>query len=354
MKVIRTKLEGGATFPKKYRYNETTDTVEWTPDDGSTWYEDETADPRSSPALIQPLPAGARCDTATNMQMFLRSQVDGVIGILTDFGTAAGAVGAIVSFFLTAFQLLGPFGIIITLFFALATYLVEVGGVALSVAFDGAVWEQIRCAIYCNITEDGIVTDAIMSDIQTQINNDVVTTAAEVTIAMLAIMGTTGLTNAGKHGAGGSGCVDCPCSDEWCYTFDFTASDGGWTKALGTCCGTWVSGRGWTEQSASIYIQKTFTSSLVTKVTAVINVSGQTQNNGTNVGLYRGNPSSPTIIGGSEQHMPDGRNTYVWDAINLTLTNLLINPNDALNYADLEHLTIWGTGANPFGTSNCG
>ena len=37
MKIIRMKLEGGAKFPKQYRYNESTCKVEATYDEGATW-----------------------------------------------------------------------------------------------------------------------------------------------------------------------------------------------------------------------------------------------------------------------------------------------------------------------------
>ena len=351
MKIIRQKLEGGATFPKKVRLNETTGEVEETYDGGETWVENPLMDPRTSPALIQAIPNGTRCDTATNMRDFIQAQVEGIVGIFADFGVAGGVVGAIVTFLLSAFQLLGPFGIIFTVFFALAAYLVELGSTALELAFANGEWDDLLCVFYDLVPSDGIVTESAFSAIQARVSSVFDGAAETIIYNFLSIMGSTGLTNAGKHGTGGADCGDC--SDIWCYTFNFLVSDGSWAKALGAGYGTYVGGTGWRAVGQALYIQRTFASAVVTRVEAVINSSGYKTSPQTNVGLYYGSPSAPTLIGGAEKNMPDGRHTYIWDNLALTLTNLLINPNDATYYSNLERITIYGTGANPFGADNC-
>ena len=240
MKIIRMKLEGGTTFPKKYRYNETTDKVEVTYDDGETWVEDPAADPRTSTALIQVKGAGSECDAATTIVSFLQSNVAGVTGIFADFGTAGGVVGAIVSFFMTAFGLLGPFGVIITLFFALAAYLVEVGDAAIETAFAGDEWETIKCEIYCRVPPEGKFSEADMTEIRGAIAAHVNTTAAGVVNGMLLLMGPVGTTNAAHTGSGGADCGGCDCGDCNDFTQFFGTGITGFTVWYGSLVGSFI------------------------------------------------------------------------------------------------------------------
>ena len=217
MRIIRMKLDGGDVFPKKLRYNEETDTVEVTYDDGATWADDPYADPRKSTALIQAKPPkSTKCDTAANARAFLQTNINGVLDIFTDFGTAAGVVGAIVSFFMTAFSLLGPFGIIITLFFALATYLVSLGGAAIEYAFIDGEWDIVLCNIFDFTPEDGLYTQEMLDSIIGQNESTLNTTAAAIVNSMLLLMGFVGLTNAGKTGEETADCGGCA----ECVTFD--------------------------------------------------------------------------------------------------------------------------------------
>lgn len=231
------KLEGGTTFPKKYRYNEVTDKVEVTYDDGVTWTEDPAADPRTSTALIQAKAAGSECDAATNIVNFLQTNVNQVTGIFADFGTAGGVVGALVSFFMTAFGLLGPFGVIITLFFALAAYLVELGDAAITVAFAGDEWETIKCEIYCRVPPEGKFSEADMEEIRGAISSHVNATAAGVVNGMLLLMGPVGTTNAVHTGSGGTDCGGCDCGACNDFTQFFGAGVTGFTVWYGALVG---------------------------------------------------------------------------------------------------------------------
>lgn len=211
MKVIRKKLDGGTVFPSKYRYNSTSGKVEVTYDDGATWAEDPAADPRTSTALIQVKGAGSECDAATNITTFLQTNIEGVLQTFADFGTAGGIVGALTSLLLTAFFALGPFGILVTLFFALSAYLVELGSAAIQTAFIGDEWETVKCEIYCRVPIEGKFSEADMADIRAAMSAHLNPTAAGIVNAFLLLMGPVGTTNAAHTGSGGVDCGDCEC-----------------------------------------------------------------------------------------------------------------------------------------------
>ncbi len=57
---------------------------------------------------------------------------------------------------------------------------------------------------------------------------------------------------------------------DWCYTFDFTESNGGWSPLTdGTGGGVWVSGSGWqhtcpNNNGANVRIKRTFPATTLT------------------------------------------------------------------------------------------
>lgn len=238
MKIVRMKLEGGAKFPKQFRLNETTGKVEVTYDDGETWVENPAADPRTSTALIQVKGAGSECDAATNIVAFLQTNIDQVLQAFTDYGTAGGIVGALTSLLLTAFFALGPFGILVTLFFALSAYLVELGSAAIQTAFITDEWDVIKCEIYCRVPYEGKFTEADMTDIRGAIAAHVNPTAAGIVNAFLLLMGPVGTTNAAHTGAGGTDCGDCECGACDDFTQYFGSGVSGWTLWYGALATT--------------------------------------------------------------------------------------------------------------------
>lgn len=240
MKIIRMKLEGGTKFPKQYRYNETSGEVEVTYDDGATWTPDPTADPRTSTALIQVKGAGSECDAATNITAFLQTNIENVLGAMADFGTAGGIVGALTSLLLTAFFALGPFGIIVTLFFALSAYLAELGSAAIQTAFAADEWDTVKCQIYCRVPYEGKFSEADMSDIRAAMSAHLNPTAAGIVNAFLLLMGPVGTTNAAHTGAGGSDCGDCDCGTCADFTQYFGTGITGYTIWYGSLVGSFI------------------------------------------------------------------------------------------------------------------
>jgi len=348
MRIIRQKLDGGTTFPKNLRYNSETDTVEQTYDNGETWVENELANPRTSTALIQAKPPrDTRCQTAANARAFLQANLAQVIEVLTQFDGAAGVVGALVTILIAAFLKLGPFGIIVALFFALATYLVGIGKAALEYAFIADEWDIVLCNIYANTPEGGLYTQEDLDEIISLNAGTLNTTAAGVVNGMLLLLGFVGLTNAGKTGEETAYCGGC--EDLWCMDFDFTTGQHGW--AVVSPYGTYVSGEGFRQTTGQgLIIQYTFADTVVTMISMTGQTSGATAPRGWAI-IGRDNGVNQfvdtTAIGTSFAGTAD------WTG-SVTIDQILLNPyggSFAQHLISAAH--VEGTGTNPFGVSNC-
>lgn len=136
---------------------------------------------------------------------------------------------------------------------------------------------------------------------------------------------------------------------DWCYNFDFTASNGSWSVVSGF--GSYSAGVGWRGTlSGSVYallLERTFSSRVVKRVAVTINVTGGLTA-GANVLILN---SALTIL--SNQALVIGTNTYVWSGTTTT-TSIRINPNDTTVNFTVTSIEISGEGSNPIGADNCG
>lgn len=161
---------------------------------------------------------------------------------------------------------------------------------------------------------------------------------------------------------------DCLC-DEWCYTFDFTQNDGGWSLIPGAEFGEY-SGGAWRSTSGiesalygnrGTYIQRTFTQTMVTEITfefaftSGLLGSGQAANaitvvvNTSDGFIRRDNP-------------PSGFQTITLSGARLInsvqfIARTGIAPSgemfDPGGECVVSKVIMRGTGDNPFGQSNC-
>lgn len=147
-----------------------------------------------------------------------------------------------------------------------------------------------------------------------------------------------------------TGYDDCPCSPEWCWNFDFTADNGGWSNASSPAYGVYSSGVGWIGTKVgsvySAYLKRAFASRLITKVYITITCPGGITG-GSNVLLLNGTSSVLLNAG-----LLIGEHTYVWEG-EATSSELRINPNDTTINFTVTSITVWGRGENPFGEDNC-
>jgi hypothetical protein len=180
---------------------------------------------------------------------------------------------------------------------------------------------------------------------------------------LMEYIGSVGLNSAG----GVNSVADPDCNCGWCYTFDFTESDGGWTAIDDQ--GTWDTD-GWhsalktftspVSAYQTLYMKRTFASTVITKVSASYgrevgdcNESGDYSTawfpDGVEPALdphyfVCDFPASPLEWTGSQE----------MTSINLLLLagrhDLPTNPG---GYSICTSITFHGEGENPFGDSNC-
>jgi hypothetical protein len=157
-------------------------------------------------------------------------------------------------------------------------------------------------------------------------------------------------------------CTECP--DEWCYTFDFLLTNGGWEGYPGaTPQGSWISGTGWRSGFASgpgirqLSVRRTFAQTEVTSIVATFDIVRGTC---TDACPGRLGVNGSTVLA-SESPVSAGTNrTISWSGsmmvseIYVTLVpGNLPNPGDPGGQATLKSVVVRGKGVNPFGGSNC-
>lgn len=147
-----------------------------------------------------------------------------------------------------------------------------------------------------------------------------------------------------------TGYDDCPCSDEWCWNFDFTADNGSWVNVPGTSYGVYSSGVGWVGTKVgtvyTAYLRRLFDTRVLTKAYITVNCPGGITP-GANVVLFNG---ASTVLLNSNLLL--GNHTYVWEG-EATSGELRVNPNDTTVNFQMTSITLWGRGENPFGEDNC-
>lgn len=147
------------------------------------------------------------------------------------------------------------------------------------------------------------------------------------------------------------------CTGLWCFEWDFTVSDGGWTVQPGEA-GSYSAGVGWIavfldSQDYEVAIRKTFTSTFIIDVVMTFDRSGHggaNANYRTIVQLSGASVATNIVSPGS-----DGTNLTLTTNVNHTADAMWaqVNNGTAAVPATIKKMRIRGTGANPFGASNC-
>jgi hypothetical protein len=225
MKIIRGALSAADVSNPNVRYNADCDCLQVTPDGGTTWNNAPDSDPRHSPTFLKPPVAGSskQCDAAANMVKWLHDFID---QMLFDF-LLVGTVTTIINSILLELEILAPYIELLAIISELAETISAIGGTALAAAFTSDQYDLLQCIFFCNADSSGRVSVDALAEIETEITAQLNTTAALVTNAILFVQGEIGLSNAGSVGSETGDCDDCACG--WCYRFDFSVGDGGWT-----------------------------------------------------------------------------------------------------------------------------
>jgi len=240
--LIRKRLSPSDFSNPALRYDSECDCVQFTPDDGGTWIDQPANDPRTSDAYRLPPLTGddTRCRAAEGMTALVRAAVDARLATDGDIQFAGEIIG------LAAF--IPGFNVLYALVLAFAFFAVTIAKSILEAAFTEPVYDQIRCIFYCNIDEDGQMSqaqfDAAYADLI-----DLDTIARTWVQYIFNTFGCVGLSDAG---VALEAAADCDCDCGWCFHFDFTTSDGGWSPVniSGTDYAVYTAGVGW---QAKIY-----------------------------------------------------------------------------------------------------
>lgn len=235
MKIVRKLLTPDEISPANTRYNPDTDTVQITPDGGTTWADAPDLDPRHADSSRRPPLSGgdAQCDAAARMVAQLQVTVTGYVA-------ATSLVAGISTILAIILILMGGIGgilyILVPLFFEA---LDVIGADAIIDAFTSDVWDGILCIIYNHIDADGQMSAAQLADIMTDINVQYPGTVYNVLYQLRGLYGEVQLSNAGVTRTETGDCSACA---EWCLTHDFAIDDGGFDIVFG---GVYDPGFGW-------------------------------------------------------------------------------------------------------------
>lgn len=367
--VIRGRLSEEDVTPPNIRYNPDTDTVQFSPDGGVTWNDAEGQDPRRAPAFLKPPLTGSdlQCDAAANMTAWLKAFLDEIIADLEFIGTVGLVVSTAINFWALLFEPVA----IIELIAEAATTIGGVGSSALDAAFSSETYDLILCIFFCDIGTDGQVSEEQFTQIQTDMS--ALNATAQIVMALiLGAQGRIGLSNAGAIGSETGDCDDCACG--WCYEFDFTAGDGGWTAlpsasySPGGARGNYASDR-WNSSksvtgpnSAELFFRVALPSPAnITRVDVLYNRTPGAfdlgfSNSITGDGDYYISVSpmaSNTDTGSGDRTLAFAGSIDLTSFVNVWLFASITGSGDPGGSLYCTKITLRGVGENPFGADNC-
>jgi len=149
-----------------------------------------------------------------------------------------------------------------------------------SAGTDPVLWSDVTCAIYTAIRADGYITASNLPNVIANICG-IAYTPAVVLTAICGFITNLGLQNLQAIQAiGATDDVNCAgCLGNWCRQYDFTTSNGGFSKGCvgGTLSGHWTSGTGWVDDvvgsppySLTCIIGTPFTAATITEVQLLV------------------------------------------------------------------------------------
>lgn len=170
-----------------------------------------------------------------------------------------------------------------------------------------------------------------------------------------------------------AGAVDCPCTDSWCYNFDFaTAGLEDWSKVATIGAGVLSVGNGISYEDVidtisnpdvagrAVYMQRDFTATTITKITATFDVTYGTYDfGGTAEALFI---NGSAAVSRTRAQSANGTNrTIQWTGAQVASSIRFFcrsSRDQTAPYAYsgnvlLKSVRVEGTGVNPFGSDNC-
>jgi len=336
MPIIRRKLDANTVYPTNIRYNPDTETVQSLI--GDEWVDNPAADPRTQTSFPPRLTSDPACDAGRSVADAIKGQIQATITAVGNASTAASIAGLILGLFT-----FGVFEIFIGIALTIANGMIDAGSTALTAALPDSVFDTLACILDCHMDSSGRLNTGELGAVESDVDDQIGGLGATILNAMLSLAGEGGINNLASLGTSTGDCSDCGCEPAWCYEFDFTLSDGGWSALYGT----WVASSGWQGTTAgsgvSIIVDKAVSSTEFTHVEMDVVASGTCN-------------ISVTISGAqANNEVGVATGTYSWDG-SITGTALELNPSSGAAQGanvTMSRILFRGTGTNPFGSDNC-
>jgi hypothetical protein len=356
MPIVRRKLDENTVYPSNIRYDPDTEQVQSLVN--GVWTDNPEADPRTQTTIPARITSNTKCDAAKSVSDALKGQIDASVEATTNASTAFTIAGIILSLFT-----FGVFGIFISIALGIADAMIDAGGTALSAALTPAAFDTLTCILSCHFGDNGRLESDGLSGAMSDVTDQIGGLGAVIINSMLALAGEGGINNLAALGTSTGDCTGCDaCPEEWCFSFDFTLSDGGWSVVSGAI-GQYNAGVGWGAQTSSNYrfveIEIEFAS------TEIIGIGV-----GSAIIL---DPRTATPFGDTDFVDIDGHvlstavlspppNPWLWSGDKLGATKIqvllmcgVVTPEQApaLGEVNISSIQVRGMGECPFGTPNC-
>lgn len=206
-------------------------------DGGATWIDAPELDPRHNISILPPLtgaaPSDVKCKSANSMVAYLKEMQEEYHQKKVDEANSA-EIGVIIVGFLAAVGIIATGGALVLLGTAIAALLANQTADDFNNAFTDGFWNDVICALYCQMDDEGRITDAGQLNASEEILADYNDIAGNWLDGVLNAFGGDGITNVGRLGINGSlVCSGCDC-DDTCWTDWVTIPQNPGTTAWGT------------------------------------------------------------------------------------------------------------------------
>lgn len=212
--------------PTNQRFNDD-GLLEWSFDGGQTWEVRRDQDPRFTAPLSPPLPGvdgnNKKCDAAASGVAWLQNQVAASVAE-NQAWSSISALAAVVVAILVVIGIIGTGGILAPLLLELASVMFAAGITAFEAAFTQAVWDDLKCILYCNMQPDASFTEAGWFAVKEQAQAALPALPGLWLTRVFTLIGPVGLTNAVRTQlVTGADCSACSCSCQGgCTATDLT------------------------------------------------------------------------------------------------------------------------------------
>ncbi len=291
---------------------------------------------------------GIAANIITNMKQVSTDYVN-ALSTGSDVGVALGTL--LVSLFV-------PGGIVAAEDAAAALgNLVEAGTEAYEAALTLTAWADLECRLYCQVKAAGGYSTAVGAAWSAEIFGAGVNISYPILARMFDSL-QPGLVQQWAYVGSlepQADCVGCDCpGDEWTHTFDFTASNGGFTIEPAGSRGTYSAGVGWvgTQSPANtgsrVAVKKTFTATEITSLSVTYTMASTT---GAIPAQREAIASGPGGTLGTTQFPTTGTNVVWTQTGSVTATSILLDFNTGNTGSPtlvLAKLVVTGQGTDPF------